>query len=181
MHADPPPPTDPGAEPVAVYDAAGAVVGSARRDEVYARSLWHAVGGVLLRSVDGEQVYVHRRTATKLVMPGLHDCWAGGVVGPGETPAATAVRELAEELGVTGVPLTPLFTLVYDEGEGGLRSHLHAFEARYDGPVRHQPEEIADGGWMPVATLRERLRDPAWPFVPDGRLLVERWFATYGR
>ena len=183
MHADPPPPTgstaDPGAEPVAVYDAAGAVVGSARRDEVYARSLWHAVGGVLLRSVDGEQVYVHRRTATKLVMPGLHDCWAGGVVGPGETPAATAVRELAEELGVTGVPLTPLFTLVYDEGEGGLRSHLHAFEARYDGPVRHQPEEIADGGWMPVTTLRERLRDPAWPFVPDGRLLVERWFATY--
>jgi 8-oxo-dGTP pyrophosphatase MutT (NUDIX family) len=180
MHADPPLPTDPGAEPVAVYDAAGAVVGSARRDEVYARSLWHAVGGVLLRSVDGERVYVHRRTATKLVMPGLHDCWAGGVVGPGETPAATAVRELAEELGVAGVPLTPLFTLVYDEGEGGLRSHLHAFEARYDGPVRHQPEEVADGGWMPVATLRERLRDPAWPFVPDGRLLVERWFAACG-
>jgi 8-oxo-dGTP pyrophosphatase MutT (NUDIX family) len=125
-------------------------------------------------------VYVHRRSPTKLVMPGLHDCWAGGVIGPGEDPATTAARELAEELGVTGVPLTPLFALVYDEGPGGLRSHLFAFEARHDGPVRHQPEEVADGGWMPLPELRARLADPAWPFVPDGRLLVERWFAGQG-
>ena len=170
-------PPDPAAEPVAVYDAAGAVLGEAPRGEVYARSLWHGVGGVLLRSGDGDRVYVHRRTDTKLVMPGLHDCWEGGVIGPGESPAGTAARELAEELGVTGVPLTPLFTLVYDEGDGGLRSHLYAFEARYDGPVRHQPDEVADGGWMPVEELRERLRDPAWPFVPDGRMLVEHWLA----
>ena len=170
-------PEDPAAEPVAVYDAAGRVVGAAPRGEVYARSLWHGVGGVLLRSGDGRRVYVHRRTDTKLVMPGLHDCWAGGVVGPGEDPADTAARELAEELGVMGVPLTPLFVLAYDEGEGGLRSHLFAFEARHDGPVRHQPEEVAEGGWMPLDELRARLRDPAWPFVPDGRALVERWFA----
>ena len=107
---------DPAAEPVAVYDAAGTVVGVAPRGEVYARSLWHGVGGVLLRSGDGARVYVHRRTATKLVMPGLHDCWAGGVIGPGEDPETTAARELGEELGVAGVPLIPLFTLVYDEG-----------------------------------------------------------------
>jgi 8-oxo-dGTP pyrophosphatase MutT (NUDIX family) len=168
---------DPAAEVVAVYDADGAVVGSARRGEVYARSLWHGVGGVLLRSGDGRNVYVHRRSATKLVWPGAHDCWAGGVVEPGEDPATTAARELGEELGVTGVPLTSLFTLVYDEGPGGLRSHLFAFEARWDGPVRHQPEEVAEGGWMPVAELAARLADPAWPFVPDGRVLVERWFA----
>jgi 8-oxo-dGTP pyrophosphatase MutT (NUDIX family) len=136
---------DPAAEPVAVYDRDGAVVGVAPRGEVHARSLWHGVGGVLLRSGDSERArasepfdtararsarpsaareceergYVHRRAATKLVMPGLHDCWAGGVVGPGEEPAATAARELAEELGVVGVPLTPLFRLVYDEGEHG--------------------------------------------------------------
>ena len=175
MDADPAP--DPAAEPVAVYDRHGAVVGVAPRADVYARSLWHGVGGVLLRSGDGERVYVHRRTATKLVMPGLHDCCAGGVVGPGEDPATTAARELAEELGVTGMPLTPLFTLVYDEGEGGLRSHLFAFEARYDGPVRHQPEEVAAGGWMALTQLRARLADPSWPFVPDGRMLVEAWFA----
>jgi 8-oxo-dGTP pyrophosphatase MutT (NUDIX family) len=171
---------DPADELVAVYDEAGAVVGAARRGEVYARSLWHGVGGVLLRSGDGGSVYVHRRVATTLVMPGLHDCWAGGVVGPGEEPAGTAARELAEELGVAGVPLTPLFTMVFDEGGGGLRSHLFAFEASWDGPVRHQPEEVAAGGWMPLGELRARLADPAWPFVPDGRMLVQRWFAEHG-
>lgn len=173
-------PVDLTAELVAVYDEAGAVTGVATRGEVYARSLWHGVGGVLLRGGDGGRVYVHRRTATKLVMPGLHDCWAGGVVGPGEDPATTAARELAEELGVSGVPLVELFSMTYDEGEGGLRSHLWAFEARWDGPVRHQPEEVADGGWMPVAELRARLADRTWPFVPDGRMLVERWFAERG-
>jgi 8-oxo-dGTP pyrophosphatase MutT (NUDIX family) len=181
---DPPAP-DPAAEVVAVYDAAGAVVGAAPRGEVYARSLWHGVGGVLLRGgPDGERVYVHRRTDTKLVMPGLHDCWAGGVVDAGETPEQTAARELAEELGVTGVALHRLFpdvgSVVYDEGAGGLRSHLFAFEAFWDGPVRHQPGEVADGGWMALSELRARLADPAWPFVPDGRLLVTRWFAERG-
>ena len=144
------PDADPAAEPVAVYDAAGAVVGVAPRGEVYARSLWHGVGGVLLRSGDGRRVYVHRRSATKLVMPGLHDCWAGGVVGPGEDPAGTAARELAEELGVTGVPLTPLFTLAYDEGAGGLRSHLFAFEARLRRagapPARGGRRRVVDAG-----------------------------------
>jgi 8-oxo-dGTP pyrophosphatase MutT (NUDIX family) len=171
---------DPAAELVAVYDAAGAVTGVAPRGTAYAGSLWHGVGGVLLRSGDGERVYVHRRAATKLVMPGLHDCWAGGVIGPGEDPAATAARELAEELGVTEAPLTPLFTMIYDEGDGGLHSHLYAYEARWDGPVHHQPSEVAEGWWMTLTELRERLADPRWGFVPDGRMLIERWFAEYG-
>ena len=171
------PDPDPAAEPVAVYDAAGAVVGVATRGEVYARSLWHGVGGVLLRSGDGACVYVHRRSATKLVMPGLHDCWAGGVVGPGEDPAGTAARELAEELGVTGVPLTRLFTLVYDEGAGGLRSHLFAFEA----PVRRAGAPPARGGGRRVVDAGPGAARPAGgPGVavragrPDARRAVVR-------
>ncbi|WP_214365165.1 NUDIX domain-containing protein [Pseudonocardia sp. H11422] len=170
----------PANELVAVYDAAGAVTGVAARGEVYARSLWHGSAGVLLRSGDGERVYVHRRSPEKLVMAGLHDCWAGGVVGPGETPQQTAVRELAEELGVTGIPLHPLFALAWDQGPGGLRCHLFAYEAHWDGPVVHQPSEITSGGWMDLAELRTRLADPGWPFVPDGRALIERWFAEQG-
>jgi 8-oxo-dGTP pyrophosphatase MutT (NUDIX family) len=176
----------PSDEIVTVYDADGAVVGQAARGEVYARSLWHASAGVLLRSVDGERVHVHRRAPDKLVMAGLHDCFAGGVVGPGETPEVTARRELAEELGVTGVALTPLSTLTWESGPGaglsgpsGLRTHLFAFEARWDGPVVHQATEIAEGWWMPVDELATRLAagDDAWPFVPDGRVLAERWLA----
>jgi 8-oxo-dGTP pyrophosphatase MutT (NUDIX family) len=177
-------PSDPAAELIAVHDAEGRVTGAAPRGEVYARSLWHASAGVLLRSIDGTRVYVHRRSPHKLVMAGLYDCFAGGVVGPGETPQATAARELAEELGVTGVPLRPLLSLAWESGPGpglggpqGLRAHLYAFEARWDGPVTHQVSEIAEGGWMSVSELRTRLADPDWPFVPDGRALALRWLA----
>ena len=75
---------------MAVYDAAGRVTGAAPRGEVYRRGLWHAATGVLVRSGDGERVVLHRRTPDKLVFADTWDCWAGGVVGPGEDPGDAA-------------------------------------------------------------------------------------------
>lgn len=161
-------------EIVAVFDAAGAVVGSAPRSRVYADGLWHGGAGVLVRSTDGERIYVHRRSTTKRVFAGMHDCLAGGVMDPGESAKETATRELAEELGVSGVPLRPLGRASWDGTWAGktLRCHLFAFEVRYDGPLRHQPEEIVAGWWWTDAQLRAHLADPDWPFVPDTRVLI---------
>jgi 8-oxo-dGTP pyrophosphatase MutT (NUDIX family) len=174
-----------GDEWIAVFDEAGAVVGAAARAEVYARSLWHGSAGVILRSTDGQRVYVHRRADDKLVMPGLWDCVAGGVVDPGETPLETATRELAEELGVRGVALRPLLAVAWESGPGpglggpeGLRCHLFGYEARSDGPVRHQPSEVAEGGWTTNAGLAELLADPDRPFAPDSRVLAEHFLRT---
>src|SRR3954454_20576971 len=82
-------------EPVAVYDAAGSVVGVAPRGVVYRDGLWHGATGVLVRSTDGDRVYLHRRSPDKLIFPGMYDCWAGGVIGPGGAPAAGGRRGLA--------------------------------------------------------------------------------------
>ncbi|WP_225978006.1 NUDIX hydrolase [Gandjariella thermophila] len=161
-------------ELVAVYDRDGAVRGSAPRSVMRAEGLWHASTAVLVRSTAGDRVYVHRRSPDKDIFAGMHDCWAGGVVAAGEDPVDAATRELGEELGIAGVPLRPLFTLRYDAPP--VRCHVHTYEARWDGPVVHQPEEIADGGWMPLDELRDRLANPAWPFVPDGRRCIEEWF-----
>ncbi|MGI8695317.1 MAG: NUDIX hydrolase, partial [Mycobacteriales bacterium] len=71
---------------VALYDPAdpdGRVLGRAPRSDVRAGNLPHAGTGVLVRDSAG-RVYVHRRADTKDVFPGLHDCFAGGVVGAGE-------------------------------------------------------------------------------------------------
>ncbi|GHF51720.1 8-oxo-dGTP pyrophosphatase MutT (NUDIX family) [Amycolatopsis bartoniae] len=164
-------------ELVAVYDETGRVTGSTTRADVRARGLWHATGEVLLRSGDGESVYVHRRSADKDVFPGLWDCWAGGVVAAGETPEECAFRELAEELGVRGVALTPLFTHVFEQPP--LRCHNFCYEARWDGPVVHQPEEIVEGRWLPLGELREWARDPGSPLIPDGRAGILEWFRRY--
>ncbi|OMC38855.1 NUDIX hydrolase [Mycobacterium sp. GA-1841] len=161
-------------ELVAVYDAHGKVLGAAPRSRVYAEGLWHGSAGVLVRSTDGRRLYVHRRTMTKAVFAGMHDCLAGGVIDPGETPVQAATRELAEELGINGVPLTPLASVAWDGRWAGkpMRCHLFAYEARWDGPVSHQPEEIADGWWWSDAELKAHLTDPNWAFVPDTRVLI---------
>lgn len=167
-------------ELVALYDQAGSVVGTTTRSRVRAEALWHAAGVVLVRSGDGKAVYVHLRTAVKDVWPSTWDCWAGGVVAAGETPAECARRELAEELGVHGVEPVPLFTKVYDDGRN--RCHNFAFEVRWDGPIRHQAEEIVEGRWIPLEDLRAWVEDPApeLPFIPDGREGVQEWFRRYG-
>src|SRR5690606_12995152 len=150
------------------YDAQGQQIGVAPRGVVYRDRMWHASSVVLVRTGDGQRIYLHKRTDEKLIYPGRYDCWAGGVVGPGESPEGAAERELAEELGITGAALLPGERIAYDDGE--LRCHLFTFEVRWDGPVRHQPEEVAWGDWVAVDALRDVLADPErWPFVPDGR------------
>jgi 8-oxo-dGTP pyrophosphatase MutT (NUDIX family) len=161
---------------VARYDAAGNPVGEVARSAAYRDGLWHASSGVLVRTGDGGRVYLHRRSPEKLIFPGFYDCWAGGVIGPGETPDEAAVRELAEELGVQDVPLLALERVAYDDGT--LRCHMFTYEVRWDGPMRLQPEEVVWGGWVTLPELRARLADPRrWPFVPDGRVAIERWLA----
>ncbi len=162
-------------EQVAIVDATGRVVGSAPRSMVRRQNLWHVVVAVLVRDRVG-RVYVHRRTDTKDVFPGMHDAFAAGCMRYGEEPAAAAAREAAEELGVTGVTLSPLFSLRYDDAS--TRHVCHAFETVWDGPVVHQPEEVAWGAWMTLDELRARLADPTWPFVPDGRSLLDHWLTS---
>lgn len=161
-------------EVLGLVDDEGAAAGSAPRWRVRRDNLRHRATAVLLRDPAG-RVYVHRRTEDKDIYPDAHDCWAGGCVLAGEDPDAAAVRELAEELGVSGVELTPLWVAPYADDTTRYVSHTYA--AVWDGPVVHQPSEVASGGWMTVAELRAHLADPDWPFVPDGRVGIERWLA----
>lgn len=164
-------------ELIASYSPAGEVVGSVARSRMRAEGLWHAATVIFVRSSDGMRVYVHRRSPVKDVYPGLRDCWAGGVIAAGESPDDGAARELAEELGITGVPLTFLYRFVFDQPP--VRCHNFVYETAWDGPVVHQPEEIVAGGWVDLADLAEQLRDPSTDFVPDGRAIALEWLRRY--
>jgi isopentenyldiphosphate isomerase len=161
-------------EQVAIIDEAGGVVGSAPRSVMRRDNLRHLVVAVMVRDPSG-RIYVHRRTDTKDVFPGLHDCFAAGCLQAGEDVEEAARREVAEELGVVGVPLEPLMIMRYEDA--ATRHLCHAFVATYEGPISHQADEVAWGGWMTLDELRARLADPDWPFVPDGRVLIEPWLA----
>jgi isopentenyldiphosphate isomerase len=155
-------------ELVAVVDDSGAVTGSAPRSVVRRDNLPHVVVAVLVRDSSG-RVYVHRRTSTKDIFPDMHDCWVAGCMTAGEAPTAAATRELEEELGIRDAPLRSLGTRWYADED--TRQVGHAFTTTYDGPITHQESEIAWGDWLTMDELRDRLADPSWPFVPDGRAL----------
>lgn len=158
----------PGFEQVALYDDAGEVVGSALRSRVRAENLRHGATAVVVRDRLG-RVYVHRRTTTKDVYPGLLDLAAGGVLQVGEEPDTGAVREAQEELGVHGVPLVRLGEADYADDDTRYRAFLYT--ADYDGPVVWQPEEVSWGTWLTVEALVELLETRPEEVVPDSRAL----------
>ncbi|RNL79816.1 NUDIX hydrolase [Nocardioides marmorisolisilvae] len=165
-------------EQVALVDELGQVVGSAPRSVVRRDNLLHSATAILVHDTEG-RTYVHRRSDTKDWAPGHWDAAAGGVIALGEDPYASAVRELGEELGITGVALEPLGTHLYEDDT--TRCFEHAFAAVWDGPVIHQPEEVAEGRWVTPEELAAMLGDPQIAFVPDTRQLLAVLAGRMGR
>ena len=159
-------------ELVGIVDETGREVAAVPRSVMRRDNLLHRATAVVVRDPSG-RVYVHRRTDTKDVYPGMYDCCAGGVVAAGEEVDDAASRELAEELGIVGAPLRRLFVASYADEH--TRYHAYVYETSWDGPVHWQADEVAWGDWLTVQELRELLDDPDRPFVPDTRALLTGW------
>ena len=155
-------------EQVGVYDSAGREVASVPRSRMRAENLRHGATAVVVRDGLG-RVYVHRRTTTKDVYPGLLDFAAGGVLQAGENPHDGAVREAAEELGVQGVPLVAAGEADYADRHSRYRAFRYT--TTYDGPIRWQPEEVSGGDWFTVGALCRLLEQTPDDIVPDSRAL----------
>ena len=93
------------AEQIAWVDADDQLLGALARIELRERGLIGRGTYILLFNSAGE-LCVHRRTLSKAIYPGYWDVAAGGMVQADESYAESAARELEEELGVSGVPLT---------------------------------------------------------------------------
>jgi isopentenyldiphosphate isomerase len=163
-------------ELVDLVDEGDRVIGRVTRGEMRARNLLHRSVAVLCRDPQG-RIYVHRRTDHKDVFPGLYDMFVGGVVTSGENYHATAVREIAEELGIVGPTPRALFRHRYE----GLQSRTHTavYSVEWDGPIVHQASEVAWGRYCALQEITANLE--GWRFVPDGWEIFERylqWAAT---
>lgn len=122
------------------------------RAEMREKNLLHRVSSTIVFSPEG-QIFAQQRTQSKDVYPGLFDLMVGGTVVSGETPEQNAVREVAEELGITGVPLYPLFQHHFkDEHTNSL---IFLFACQYSGKITLQEEEVAWGDWISRETAQE--------------------------
>jgi isopentenyldiphosphate isomerase len=136
-----------------VVDAHDNVVGSATRSEVHGSpDLIHRVAHVLVFAPDG-RLYLQKRTETKDVQPGKWDTSVGGHVDKGEGYEQAARREMAEELGITGAPLTRLYRYLHrNEYESEM---VTTFAVVWNGGITPDPKEISEGRFWPRKEISE--------------------------
>jgi isopentenyldiphosphate isomerase len=159
-----------------LVDADDRVIGAAPRSRVRRENLLHRGVGIIVYNGKGE-VYVHKRTDSKDVFPGLYDMFVGGGVAAGEEYDAAARRECAEELGVQGGTWEYLFTYHYDGPRN--RCITKVYKVIYDGPIVHQPEEVAWGSFYTFDALIALVKEK--PFVPDGEAIFREYLRVRGK
>jgi 8-oxo-dGTP pyrophosphatase MutT (NUDIX family) len=166
----------PADEIVVIVDERNNVVGATSRREMRAKRLPHRSTYILVFNGGGE-LYVQKRTMTKDVFPGYYDVAAGGVVLAGETYEQGAERELAEEMGIRGVPLSRLFDFYFEDATTRLWGC--AFSCTYDGHIVLQEEEVESGAFVPVHEILRRAHTEL--FTPDGLYVLRRYLGAGGR
>ncbi|MTI13881.1 NUDIX hydrolase YfcD [Sansalvadorimonas verongulae] len=156
-------------EQVVIVDDENNVIGSASRSEMRAGRMCHRAVFVYVTTSDGE-LLIQERTMSKDVWPGAYDLAAGGVVDAGESYDEAAVRELEEEMGISGVPLKDKFHFYYQDENCQLWGKVYT--CVWDGVVTPQPEEVAQ-------VIRERpeqiLANPEHrPYTPDTLMALRK-------
>ena len=120
------------------------------------------------------ELCVHRRTLSKALYPGFWDTAAGGMVAAGESYAQSAARELEEELGVSGVPLTEHDHFYFEEGDS--RLWCKSYSAVWDSSLRLQPEEVMEARFLPIRTVLREAKQK--PYCPDAQEGLRRYLAS---
>lgn len=164
------------AQLIPAYDAAGNLT-PMEKLAVHRLGLRHPAISVFLRR--GEQILLQQRAFGKYHTPGLwantcctHPHW-------GEDLARCAARRLQEELGITGVALTPAGQIEYRADVGqGLTEHeevqIYLGEAPDDLAPRPDPEEVAATRWITLPDLRAEIAARPEEFTPWLRIYLDQ-------
>ena len=156
---------------VDIVDENNNVIGTAPRSEMRRQKLLHRASYIVITNKLG-QVYVQRRTATKDYCPSMLDACCGGVVAAGEDILSSAYRELAEEMGIRDVSLTPHGSFLHMNEEGNVWGAL--FSCQYDGELTLQAEEVE---YVLLMTPEDMLaREPE--FTPDSLDAIRLWLSA---
>lgn len=146
-----------------LIDLSDHVIGNVRRGDAHRNpSLLHRSVQVLVFDRH-ERLLLQRRSQWKDLFPHYYCASASGHVATGEEYAATASREVEEELGII-LPLTYLDkVLVQSETETEMTA---IFVACSDGPFQFHPTETEGGAFFTLAELHKARAEAALPMTP---------------
>lgn len=135
-----------------IVDENDVVIGAAEYEEAYAKNLIKRCSRVFVFDTNGRQL-LQKRSA-QVQHPHLLDQAAGGHVDEGESYYEAAVREMKEELGLSGFELTEA-------------AEPHRFEAAFSGifkavvpvdtEVHYDPTEVESICWLSIEELEQMI------------------------
>jgi len=131
-----------------IVDDNDRVIGTAPRSECHGNpALVHRAAHVLVFNRAG-QLLLQKRSPYKDIQPGRWDTSVGGHLDPGENYLEAAVREMGEELGLSGLPLTFLYhSKIRNEMES---ENIATYLTCHEGPFDFSRREIDEVRfWLP--------------------------------
>ena len=145
-----------------VVDENDKVVAVKSKSEVMRRALLHR--GVVVFVFDSKnRIFVHKRTASRKIYPGMWHLAVGGSVQSGESFDEAAKREITEEIGVKNPRPKYLFSSRYKSEIDNVIAQI--YRLTHDGAVVIQKEELERGSFITIAQLRKELLEKK--FCPD--------------
>jgi len=156
-----------------VVDEHDTVIDQLPRSEVHRLRLRHRAVHIFVFRDDGT-LLIHRRSEDKEEFPGVWTSSASGHVSAGESYAASAERELQEELGIAAA-LTRLHRFAACPDTSFEFSELYS--CVWNGDVTPDPVEISEIEWVDPAEVNRRMMEQPETFSPAFR----RLFAWYRR
>lgn len=141
-----------------IVDTEDQVIGRASRREIHRRRLIHRATHMLLFNGRGE-LFVQRRSLAKDNDPGMWDSSAAGHVDAGESYLDCAIRELAEELGVS-LPASAFKACfkMSPKPETGME-FAQIYRVVSDQPLVLDAAEVIDGRWVSPTHMDQWLVD----------------------
>ena len=158
-----------------VCDAEDRVIGRARRADVHARNLLHRAVHIWVFRSQGELV-AQRRSASKDQYPLALTSSASGHLDSGEDYLAAGMRELREELGLTGVDLE--FVVKLPASPDTAYEHTVLYRLTTDAELTPHAGEVAGLESYTREELAREVLQSGENLSPPFRQLLEWWLAT---
>lgn len=157
-----------------IVDENDIVIGQKRRADIHAEKLLHRAVHILVFNTSGE-LLVHRRSANKDEYPLYWTTSASGHLDAGEEYSTAAGRELQEELGIVA---QPEFLHKFPASPQTANEHSAIYRVITDDEPVFDPEEIAEGKYIPLDELVQDLERHPDRYTPPFAKLVKWYMET---
>lgn len=163
---------------ILIVDADDNPVGSASMQEALEKGLTRRVARIMLNNPNN-QLLLQKRANNERVYPGCWDNSVAGHVDEGETALDAALREMEEEIGISGLDLEFVGKYYFEavDATGKVRKWNHLYKAEIDfTPDQLNPEEVSEVRWFNLKDIKAMISEKPEDFTDGVIEVIKRYY-----